>query len=163
MAYGSSQARMETKLQLPAYITATAAPVSYIHSSLKSGTSQSKGKKPLTQDPRWCLRSSEHTKHPWFVLFKYVNLKSVQMIVSIKLGLWVVYLFTYFCLFRATHVANGSFQARGPMGATAASLHHSHNYAGSKPCLRPIPQLTATADPWPTEQGQGSNLCPYRY
>ena len=52
VAYGSSQPGMESKLQLPAYITATAAPVSYIHSSLKSGTSQSKGKKPLTQDPR---------------------------------------------------------------------------------------------------------------
>ena len=29
---------------------------------------------------------------------------------------------------------------------------------GSKPHLRPTPQLTAMLDPWPTKRGQGSNL-----
>jgi len=39
------------------------------------------------------------------------------------------------------------FQARGPIGATAAGLHHSHNSSGSKPHLQPTPQLMAMPDP----------------
>ena len=44
------------------------------------------------------------------------------------------------------------------MGAIAAGLHHSHSSVGSKPCLQPTPQLTATLDLRPTEQGQRSSL-----
>ena len=40
-----------------------------------------------------------------------------------------------FCLFRATPTAYGGSQARGPIGATAASLHHSPSNDRSKPCL----------------------------
>ena len=36
---------------------------------------------------------------------------------------------------------------RGPFGAIAAGLHHSHSNAGSKPRLRPTPQLMAILDP----------------
>ena len=43
-------------------------------------------------------------------------------------------------------MAYGSSQARGPVGATAAGLHHSHSNAESKSLLRPIPQVTATPD-----------------
>ena len=43
----------------------------------------------------------------------------------------------------------GGSQVRGQIRATAAGLHHSHSYSGSKPSLRPIPQLTATLDPQP--------------
>ena len=43
-------------------------------------------------------------------------------------------------------MAYGDAQARGLIGAAAASLHHSHNNAGSEPCLCPTPQLTATPD-----------------
>ena len=51
------------------------------------------------------------------------------------------------CLFfRAAHVAYGDSQARGPVGAIAAGLHHSHSNAGSAPNLRPTPQLTAMLD-----------------
>ena len=32
-------------------------------------------------------------------------------------------------------VAYGSSQARGQIGAAAASLHHSHSNSGSEPCL----------------------------
>ena len=46
-------------------------------------------------------------------------------------------------------MAYGGSQARGQFGATAASLHHSHSNVGSEPCLRPTPQLMATADPRP--------------
>ena len=41
-------------------------------------------------------------------------------------------------------MAYADSQAAGQIGSTAASLYHSHNNAGSKPRLRPTPQLTAT-------------------
>ena len=56
------------------------------------------------------------------------------------------HLFIYLCLFRAIPAAYGGSQARGRIGAAAASLHHSHSNAGSKLCLPPIPQLMATLD-----------------
>ena len=56
-----------------------------------------------------------------------------------------VHLFTLFFSFRATPAAYGSSQARGPIRATTAGLHHSH--ARSKPCLQPTPKLTALPDP----------------
>ena len=59
-----------------------------------------------------------------------------------------IYLFTFvFCPFRAAPAAHGGSQARGPIGAAASGLHHSHSNSGSEPCLRPTPQLTATPDP----------------
>ena len=67
----------------------------------------------------------------------------------------------FFCLFaisRAAPAAYGVSQARGPIAAVAAGLHHSHGNTGSEPPLRPTPQLRATPNPQPTEQGQGSNL-----
>ena len=51
-------------------------------------------------------------------------------------------------------------QARGVIRAVAAGLCHSYSNTGSKPHLRPTPQLTAILDPQPTERGQGSNLHP---
>ena len=55
-------------------------------------------------------------------------------------------------------------QAIGHIRATAAGPHHSHSNARSEPCLPPTPQLRAMLpDPWPTEQGQGSNLHPHGY
>ena len=53
----------------------------------------------------------------------------------------------YFLLFRANPVTYGSSQARGWIGATAASLYHSHSNTGSEPYLRPTPQLMATLGP----------------
>ena len=44
-------------------------------------------------------------------------------------------------------VAYGGSQARGLIGAIATGLFQSHSNTGSQPCLRPIPQLTATSDP----------------
>ena len=43
----------------------------------------------------------------------------------------------YFCFFWGKPTAYGGFQARGLIGATAASLRHSHSNARSKPCLWP--------------------------
>ena len=43
----------------------------------------------------------------------------------------------------AAPAAYGSSQARGRIGAVAASLCQSHSNAGSEPRLQPTPQLTA--------------------
>ena len=59
-------------------------------------------------------------------------------------------LFFFFGLFfflKAAPAAYGGSQARGRIGAVAASLHCSHSNARSKPHLRPTPQLRATPDP----------------
>ena len=72
-----------------------------------------------------------------------------------------LFLFLFFCLFafsRAAGMAYGGSQARGRIGAVAASLHQNHSNVGSEPRLQPTPQLTATRDPQPTEKGQGFNL-----
>ena len=60
--------------------------------------------------------------------------------------------------FRAAPTAYGDSQARGPIRATAAGLHHRHRNEGSEPHLWPTPQLPATPDAPPIEWGQGSNL-----
>ena len=41
----------------------------------------------------------------------------------------------------------GDSRARGQVRAAAANLRHSHNNAGSEPCLRTTPQLMAMLDP----------------
>ena len=58
-------------------------------------------------------------------------------------------------------MAYGGSQAWGPIGAVAASLRQSHSNSGSEPHLQTAPQLRATPDPQPTEQGQRSNLQPH--
>ena len=50
--------------------------------------------------------------------------------------------------------AYGGSQARGPIGAVATSLHHSHSNAGSEPRLQPTSQLMTLPDPQPTKRGQ---------
>ena len=60
---------------------------------------------------------------------------------SLAIHIWVffffvfVFVFVLLLLFRAALMAYGGSQARGSVGATAASLHHSHSNAGSEPCL----------------------------
>ena len=57
-------------------------------------------------------------------------------------------LFFFFLVFsRATPVAYGGSQARGLIEAAAAGLHHRCSNVGSKPRLRPTPQLRAMSDP----------------
>ena len=56
----------------------------------------------------------------------------------------------FLCLFAISWIAPtayGGSQARGPIGAVAASLHQSHSNSGSEPSLQPTPQLTAMPDP----------------
>ena len=57
-----------------------------------------------------------------------------------------------FVLFRAVPEAYESSQTRVQIRTAAAGLHHSHNKAGSKPCLQPTPQLKAKLDPQPTSK-----------
>ena len=58
-----------------------------------------------------------------------------------------IYLFYLFLPLGATPMAYGSSQAGDPIGAAAASLHHSHSNTRSEPCLRSTPQLEAMPDP----------------
>ena len=64
-------------------------------------------------------------------------------------GAFLSFPLLFFFLFRATPApaAYGGSQVRCQIGAIAASLCHSHSNAGSKPHLRPTPQLTATLGP----------------
>ena len=59
----------------------------------------------------------------------------------------ILFIYLSFCLLRATATAYEGSQARGPFGAVAASLHHSHCDTGSEPCLRPTPQLMVIQNP----------------
>ena len=47
----------------------------------------------------------------------------------------------------ATPAAYVSSQARGQMGAAAASLRHSHSNTESKPHLQPTPKVEAMPNP----------------
>ena len=58
--------------------------------------------------------------------------------------IFILFIYTFIYLFRATPSAYGGSQARGRIGAIAAALHHSHTNTRSEPCLRPTPQLMAT-------------------
>ena len=60
-------------------------------------------------------------------------------------------------------MAYGSSQGRSQIGATGASLGHSHSNSRSKLHFQPTPQFTAMLDPWCTEQGQGLSPHPHGY
>ena len=68
----------------------------------------------------------------------------------------------FFLVFRATPRAYGGSQARGQLEAVAVGLRHSHSNARSEP-VPATPQLMATLDPQPTEEGRGLNLRPHVY
>jgi len=57
-----------------------------------------------------------------------------------------LFLFCLFAISWAAPAAYGGSQARGQIGAVAASLRQSHRHAGSEPRLQPTPQLTAMPD-----------------
>ena len=71
-----------------------------------------------------------------------INLEMCKKIASEEF-IYLFILFYFFLFFRAYR---GS-QARGPIGATAASLRRSHSNTGSELHLQPTPQLMATPDP----------------
>ena len=49
--------------------------------------------------------------------------------------LFFLFFLFLFCLFRAAPATYGGSQARGPIRAIAAGLHHSHSHVGSELCL----------------------------
>ena len=55
--------------------------------------------------------------------------------------------FSFFFFFRATFVAYGDSQARVWIGDVATGLRHIHSNTGSKPPLRPTPEIMAMLDP----------------
>ena len=74
----------------------------------------------------------------------------------------VIYLFFVFLPFLGLLLRHMEVpRLGGRIGAVATSLHHSHNNEGSRSLLQPTPQLTATLDRQPTEQGQVSNPKPH--
>ena len=93
--------------------------------------------------------------------YSCLSLMLPQHTVSVPIGFGVKVFLCVFKSFLAVLVAYGCSQVRGQIGAAAASLHHSHSNAGSELHLWPTPQLIATLNREPTEQGQGSNLHPH--
>ena len=78
----------------------------------------------------------------------------------------------FFFFFLGPHPRHMEVPRLGVELATAAGLHHSHSNMGSKPrgSRQPMVWVMATytrahgnLDTWPTEQGQGLNLCPHGY
>ena len=67
--------------------------------------------------------------------------------ISVNIKRYWQLLFFFSCFFRVAPVSCGVSQARGRIGATAASLHQSHSNTRPKLHLRPTPQLTAMQDP----------------
>ena len=63
------------------------------------------------------------------------------MLCSRQLRVALCFTWVCFCIFRATLAAHGGSQARGPIGAVAAGLRHSHSNAGSEPGLPPTPWM----------------------
>ena len=71
--------------------------------------------------------------------------RSIPIVLNIFLVLFIFFL--VFVTFRASLVAHGGSQARGPITAAAAGLHHSHSNKGSESHLQAPPQFTAMPDP----------------
>ena len=74
---------------------------------------------------------------------------------------FLMFLSFFFAISWAALMAYGGSQARGLIISLATGLHQSHSNVGSELRLRPTPQLTATPDPYPNEQGQGLNPQPH--
>ena len=73
---------------------------------------------------------------------------ALKLALLLQYDLSLYWSMTFFPLiFRAAPVADGSSQAMGQIGATAASLCHSHSNTGSELSLQPTPQLMAIPDP----------------
>uniref|UniRef100_A0A8D1KAK8 Uncharacterized protein n=1 Tax=Sus scrofa TaxID=9823 RepID=A0A8D1KAK8_PIG len=91
------------------------------------------------------FRSYAHFSVGFFIFFLliYLNCLYILEIKPLLLASFpTIFSHSIGCLF-----ACGGSQARSRIRATAASLHHSHNNLGSKPCLQPTLQLMATLDP----------------
>ena len=97
----------------------------------------------------WGMFTEEPAIQCQAVLLRQVSNDSDESLLFFSiLFLLLFYFILFFCLFafsRATPMAHGGSQARGRIGAIATG--YSHINAGSKPRLRPAPQLTAMPEP----------------
>ena len=81
-------------------------------------------------------------------LFFHKIALEIQGLLPFLLFLWYCIVCYYIlCLFRATPVPYGGFQARGGIRAVAAGLCHSHSNARSKLHLQTTAHLMAMLDP----------------
>ena len=78
---------------------------------------------------RICIKKNQYSGH-----ITQINKSS-----TFKKALLFVWGFFVFCLFGATPAAYEGSHARGPVGATVASLRLSHSNARSESRLRPTP------------------------
>ena len=72
---------------------------------------------------------------------------SILNLLHCLLSLGLFYFILFLPFLGLLPAAYGGSQARGQIGSVAASLRKSHSNVGSKSCLQPTPQLTATPDP----------------
>ena len=79
------------------------------------------------------------------LLLSFKSCFTPSLSLLIYIGFFCLLVCLFVCLFRARPVAYGCSQARGQIGATAASLYHSNTR--SKPHLQPKTQLVATLVP----------------
>ena len=102
---------VELELQLPAYTTATATLDTLTYRSRPGIEPTSSGilDRFVTTEPQW------ETLFSNFYVFCFI-----------------LFYFIFILLFRAAPMAYGESQARGPIGATSASLRQSHNNARSE-------------------------------
>ena len=64
-----------------------------------------------------------------------VGLLDLMVTLFLVSFLFLPFFFFFFAFFRAAPEAYGGSQARGPIGAIAAGLHHSHSNTRSQPHL----------------------------
>jgi len=126
---------VKSELQLPAYAIATAMPDLSRICNLYHSSWQCHILNPLSEArDQTCIL---------VVTSQVLNLLSYSCPLA-----FVFFFFFFFLVFsRAAFAAYGGSQARGLIGAIAASLYHSHSHVGSELPLRPTPQLMATPDP----------------
>ena len=83
-----------------------------------------------------------------FTIYIIKKKQCPTLYILLDLVCFLFFIFSFFFVFfRATPAGYGGSQARGPIGAVAAGLHHSLSNAGSEPCLQPTSQLTVMPDP----------------
>ena len=151
MAYGCYQAGVQSKLQLPAYATATQ-DLSCIY-NLPHRSQQHQIFNPLSEARDWThvLMDTSQVHFCW---------------ATMGTPLWQCIFFFFFFfwsfVFLGLHLQHVEVPRLGGLiRAVAAGLHHGHSNARSELRLWPTPQLMAMPDAYPTERGKVSNLHPH--
>ena len=103
----------------------------------------------------------------FFIIYSCLLISGLSILFHLSVSVFVPVPRWVFCccfvLFRTTSMDYGSSQSMDQIRAVATGLHHSHSNEKPMSCLWPTIQLTTIPNLEPTEQGQGSNLCPHGY